>query len=274
MMKLPLANLRLSVSDGRWPLGRPDASLAFRPIGKRQGSTGDAFTLLELILAVAVAAIVLAAVSAAFFTALHLQESTQDAVDAATPVDQALAVLRRDLECAVTPTNGTDKILSGDFRVGNLTSQGISRPVAIEMFTATGALSSDPSRPWGDIQRVTYELQTPSDRTAQGLDLVRSVTRNLLSTATPDVEDQWLLGGVQSIQFSCFDGTQWLDTWDTSDPTSSETNLPTAVRVEIQLAGNSASPIEMLVPIDSQSLSNATVSGSASVSGGVTGGLP
>ena len=78
-----------------------------------------AFTLIEMILAIGVAAIVLIAVNAVLFTALHLREATADMVDAATPVDQAVTFLRRDLQCVVTPTNGTSKVLSGDFRVGS-----------------------------------------------------------------------------------------------------------------------------------------------------------
>jgi type II secretion system protein J len=220
-----------------------------------------AFTLIEMILAVGVAALVLAVVGSVFFAALHLREVTQAAVDSATPVDQALAVMRRDLECAVTPTNGTTKILSGDFRVGTLTSPGVRQPVAIEMFTATGAVRDN--APWGDIQKVTYELRDPTDRNEPGKDLYRSVTRNVLATtAVPDVDDQWMLKGVQSIEFSCFDGSQWSDTWDTTGVTSVNTNLPVAVRVRIQLAGNNPAttpPIEMLVPIDSQSRTNAVL---------------
>lgn len=232
-----------------------------RPISKGT----SAFTLLEMILAVAVAAIVLAAAGAAFFTALHLQASTQAAVDEATPVDQALAIMRRDLECVVTPTNGTSKVLSGDFKVGQVSSLGVNVPAAIEMYTATGALSSAPGAPWGDIQRVTYELERPADRSTPGMELVRSVTRDLLSTLTPDVENQPLLSGVASLQISCYSGAQWYDTWDTTDPSTGSTNLPLAVRVQIQMAdsGNNAggqSPVEILVPIDSQSRTNAVVS--------------
>ena len=211
-----------------------------------------------MILAVGVAALVLAVVGSVFFAALHLRDATQAAVDSATPVDQALAVMRRDLECAVTPTNGTSKVLSGGFRVGTLTSPGIRQPVAVELYTATGALRDD--APWGDIQKVTYELRDPTNRDESGKDLFRSVTRNIMATtAVPDVEDQWMLGGVQSVEFSCFDGSQWSGTWDTSGLTSVNTNLPTAVRVRIQLAGYNPAvtpPIEMLVPIDSQSRTN------------------
>ncbi|MGD0745008.1 MAG: type II secretion system protein GspJ [Verrucomicrobiota bacterium] len=216
-----------------------------------------AFTLIEMVLAIGVAAMVLIAVNTALFASLRLRDATTDMVNAATPLDQAASFIRRDLECVVTPTNGTTKVLSGDFRVGNVNSTGVAEPVAIEMFTATGALSAN--APWADIQRVTYELKQPTDRTAAGKDLVRSVVRNLLTFTTPDVQDQLMLSGVASIKFSCFDGAQWQDTWDTTGVTSTYTNLPLAVRVDIQMAGNTAAnaqPIEMVVPIDVQSRTN------------------
>jgi type II secretion system protein J len=219
-----------------------------------------AFTLIEMVLAIGVAAIVLVAVNTVLFAALRLRDATSNVVDAAAPLDQMVTVLRRDLECVVTPTNGTSKVLSGDFRVGNVTSPGVPEPVAIEMFTATGALGVN--TPWADIQRVTYELKQPTDRSATGQDLVRSVTRNLLTVTTPEVEDQLLLSGVKSIKFSCFDGSQWQDAWDTTSLSSANTNLPVAVRVDIQMSGNgsaTATPIEIVVPIDSQSRTNAVL---------------
>ena len=210
-----------------------------------------AFTLVEMILAIGVAALVLVAVNAVLFTSLHLREVTTNVVDAATPVDQTFTYLRRDLQCIVTPTNGTSKILSGSFRVGNgISSVGVSDPVAAEIYTASGALSAN--TPWADIQRVTYELKNSTTVSGQR-DLYRSVTRNLLSVSTPDVADQLMLSGVQSVKFSCYDGAQWNDTWDTTDPTSVNTNLPLAVRVEIKLAGSDKNngPIQLVVPIDS-----------------------
>ena len=220
-----------------------------------------AFTLVEMILAIGVAAIVLVAVSAVLFSALRLREVTTNVVDTATPVDQAFTFLRRDLQCVVTPTNGTSKFLSGSFRVGTgitstgITSTGVSEPAVAEIFTATGALGAN--APWADIQRVTYELKNSTAVSGQR-DLYRSVLRNLLSTTTPFVDNQLLLSGVASVKFSCFDGTQWQEVWDTTDPTTVNTNLPLAVRVEIQLAGanRTAQPIQLVVPIDSVTRTN------------------
>jgi len=239
----------MTIGTGKFFCPRPSA---FDP-----RDSDRAFTLIEMTLAIGVAAIVLVAVNAVLFAALRLRDATSGVVDAAAPVDQTVTFLRRDLECVVTPTNGTSKILSGDFRVGNVNSPGVPEPAAIEMFTASGALSAN--APWADIQRVTYELKQPADRSAPGQDLVRSVTRNLLTVTTPEVEDQLMMSGVASIKFSCFDGAQWQDAWDTTSLASANTNLPVAVRVDIQMShsGNAPTePIEIVVPIDSQSRTN------------------
>jgi type II secretion system protein J len=216
-----------------------------------------AFTLIEMILAIGVAAMVLIAVNTALFASLRLRDATQNVVDAAAPLDQAVSYIRRDLQCVVTPTNGTSKVLSGSFRAGNISSAGVSESVAVEMFTATGTLSAN--APWADIQRVTYELKQPNDRNAVGRDLYRSVVRNLLTLTTPDVQDQLMLSGVQDIKFTCFDGAVWQEVWDTTGLTSTETNLPLAVRVDIQMAGKNAATaqaIELVVPIDAQVRTN------------------
>jgi len=68
-----------------------------------------------------------------------------------------------------------------------------------------------------------------------------------------------MLSGVTSVKFSGYDGARWLDAWDTTDTTTMNTNLPLAVRVEIQMAGNNnanAEPIQIVVPIDSVSRTN------------------
>ena len=258
-MKINPSRNKLPVTDGQWLVGRRSAVSLLNSLRNPHFAIRNslAFTLVEMILAVGVAAIVLVAINAVFFSALHLREVTQAVVDDATPLTQALTILHRDLQCVVPPEpNG---VLTGDFTAGNVTSLCLSLPVAVDMFTATGVLHEN--EPWGDIQRVTYELKDPATRTATGKDLVRSVTRNLLSAATPDIQDQLLLSGVESIRFSCFDGTQWFDAWDTTDTTSASTNLPVAVQVLIQMAGNNSDntrpqPVQILVPIDSQSRTN------------------
>jgi type II secretion system protein J len=228
-----------------------------------------AFTLVEVLLAVAIFSIVLLAINSVFFAGLRLRQRVSESVEEGLPLNYALAVLQRDLQNAVPPGG----MLAGNFSsagaVGNLgtgqKSKGAAANMAaspntagLDFFTSTGMLSDD--APWGDIQEVNYQLMEPLDRAnAYGRDLVRSVTRNILATATPEPEIQRLMNNVQSLDFSFYDGSQWRDAWN---PAAGDTNLPTAVRATIQLAPNQATgeasqqPVRVVVLLDSQSVTN------------------
>jgi type II secretion system protein J len=231
-----------------------------------------AFTLIEVILALGIFAIVMVAINTAFFAALHLRQRSSEALEQTLPLDHALSLLRRDLINAVRPGG----VLAGDFRsglggtMGGVSSKstannssssrglGTAQYGGLDFFTSTGTLSDD--LPWGDIQEVNYQLQDPADRLHTfGRELVRTVTRNLLATSTQAADVQRLLGNIENLDFFFYDGTQWQDSWDTS---TGNTNLPKAVRVSIRLASTNgpsaanAQPLEMLVLLTSQSVTN------------------
>jgi type II secretion system protein J len=218
-----------------------------------------AFTLIEMLLAVAICAIVLVAINGVFATAVRLRDKTSQAVEDSLPVNRALDMMVRDLKGTVGPGG----YLAGDFRCGaqamgaTMGLSGEAGSAGLDFYTSTGALSD--KAPWGDIQEVFYELKAPNDRNQAGMELVRCVNRNLLATTTSTPEIQSLLSHVQTVQFDCFDGMQWRDTWDTS---SGDTNLPVAVRIRIQLAAKQGEttqnqqPLEMLVPLITQTLTN------------------
>jgi type II secretion system protein J len=218
---------------------------------RRQPAVG--FTLIELILGIGIMATVLVAINAVFFSTMRLRERTNIAVEESLPIQQSLSILRRDLQGAMAPAG--EGMLAGDFKVGNVTSLGMGLPVDIEFCTTTGILRD--SEPWSEVQKVAYGLRLSNNRNVAGSDLYRLVTRNLLATITPQPEEQWMMSGVERIEFSCYDGSQWRDYWDTS---ITDTNLPGAVRVRILLAAQNENsdvrPIEMVVPVASQSLTN------------------
>jgi type II secretion system protein J len=221
-----------------------------------------AFTLIEMLLAVAICAIVLVAINGVFATAVRLRDRTSETVAEGVPVNRALDIIYRDLKGTVGPGG----FLAGDFRCGvqavgaTMGLSGEAGSAGLDFFTSTGVLGD--KAPWGDLQEVVYELKAPSDRNQPGMDLVRCVNRNLLATTTQTPDLQWLMGNVETLQFDCYDGTQWRNTWDTS---AGDTNLPTVVRIRIQLAsknwkGNAnQQPIEVLVPLSSQTRTNAPV---------------
>jgi type II secretion system protein J len=221
-----------------------------------KGVSCSAFTLIEVMLALAVSAIVLAAIGSVFYSAMRLRDRTSALLDQTAPLQHALTLLRRDLQGALPPGPG-NLPLAGDFQ-SEAMGGGIAQNDRLTFFTTTGALRDN--LPWGDIQQVSYELRDPTQgASGAGRDLIRSVTRNVLAPTPADPDDQWLMGNVQSLEVSCFDGVNWRDSWDTG---MGDTNLPTAIRIRIQLANENGNvsinqqPIEMLVPLLSQSRTN------------------
>jgi general secretion pathway protein J len=220
-------------------------------------TAAHAFTLMEVMLAMAVFAVVLVAMNGVFFSALRLRARTSAALDETATLEQALTVMRRDLAQAVPPGG----VLAGSLQSG-VVGGALNQNNGLELFTATGSLSD--ATPWGDVQKVTYQLQEAANPAgASGKDLVRGVTRNLLSI-TEEPEYQWLLGNVEQLEFAYYDGSTWRDSWDS---TAGETNLPAAVRVRVQLAKaggqgglREREPIELIVPLMAQARTNAAAS--------------
>jgi general secretion pathway protein J len=210
------------------------------------------FTLVEVILAMAICAIVLVAINAVFATAVRLRDRTSAGVDEMLPIDRTLEVVRRDLKGTVGPRG----YLAGDFKCGAQamgTSMGLSGEAGgagLDFVTATGQISD--RSPWGDLQEVVYELKAPTDKNQTGMDLVRCVNPNLLATSTQAADIQPLMSHVETADFDCYDGSQWRNTWDTS---SGDTNLPVAVRIRIRLVANPGedasrkAPLEIMVPL-------------------------
>jgi type II secretion system protein J len=218
-----------------------------------------------MLLAVAICAIVLLAINGVFASAFRLRDRTSAALDQELPIGRALELLRRDLKGAVGPGG----FMAADFKCGAQTmgaSMGLSGEAGgsgLNFITATGTLSD--ATPWGDLQEVFYELKTAAGQGPDaGVSLVRCVNRNLLATTTQTPDVQWLMDGVQRVDFECFDGSQWRTTWDTSN---GDTNLPVAVRVRIQMAVRPGQdltqlqPLELLVPLGTQTRTNAAAGG-------------
>jgi len=232
------------------------------------------FTLLEVLLAVLVFAIVLAAIHTVFFSAFRLRKKTVDAIERSLPLQQTLAIIKRDLVNLVPPGG----VLAGALQstptittnaTGASISSMLNRQSSPQFFTAVGIV--DDNAPWGEIERVSYYLTSPTNNTP-GQDLFRSVARNLLPVMQDQTEDQFLLNGVEAINFKYFDGTSWQDTWDSTvvdTMTGLTNNLPIAIKVQLQLynetpALGTPAPVELVVPIPVLARTNAV----AAITGG------
>ena len=242
---------------GQLPIGRRTTS--FSPFVIRHSSfviPQRGFTLLEILLAVLVFSIVLAAIHTVFFSAFKLRNKTSEAIERSLPLQQTLAIIKRDLANLVPPGGP----LSGALQSTPTTSTGsgmsgsLSRQNGPQFYTAVGIV--DDNAPWGETERVSYHLATATNNTP-GMDLYRSVARNLLPLIQDETADQFLMSGVESLAFQYYDGNAWKDTWDSTqaDTTTGLTNnLPRAIKLELQLYNENHSygtpaPVQLVVPV-------------------------
>lgn len=220
----------------------------------------SAFTLIEIMIAVAAFAIVLAAINTIFYTALRLRNSTTAAIEKALPMEHALGIIKRDLANLVLP-GGT---MSGTFSTSS-TSNSVAGQSSPSFYTASGVI--DETSTFAEVQRVSY-LLVVSTNNGIGRDLVRSVSRNLLPTLQSQYEQEPLMSGVQTLTFLYHDGSQWRDSWDSTienTTTGVSNGLPAAVKVQLLLATENSSgsrgrsrevPIELVVPLVMQQRTN------------------
>ena len=199
-----------------------------------------AFTLMEVLIAIAVSAIVLAALNTVFYSSLRLHKNTLAAMDQAVPVENALATIRHDLANIVAPSRTTNYAFQS-----TMISQPQFGQVTPDIYTAVGQI--DGLNPWGDVGKVAYGLVKSADGTSR--DLVRLVSHNLLATTVETPDQQWLLGNVRNIAFHYFDGTQWAEVWDTT----TQSNLPAAIKVDVDVNNNL---MHMVVALDTQVRTN------------------
>jgi general secretion pathway protein J len=207
-----------------------------------------AFTLIEMLIAVSIFSILLVAIHTVFYTALRLRNTTVDSLEASLPLEQALNVMQHDLVNIVTATNG---VFLGPLQTTNPTN-ALPDQIGPDFYTSGGEM--DGMVPWGNVEKIDYLLSAPTNgNRGPGRDLIRAVTRNLLPvTQLPQPDEKHaILSGVQNLTFLYYDGTTWQPSWDTTQ----QTNLPTAIKVQIQMAAQPGlvartQPLELVVPVD------------------------
>jgi prepilin-type N-terminal cleavage/methylation domain-containing protein len=265
---------------------------------------GRGFTLIEILLASVVAAMILAALYGVFQRAIKLRDSATQRIRDSRLRIRAADVIRNDLRNAYISGGQFASIVEGD--TAGTDGLNSSFPGYLK-FTTTTAKDTDDDL-YGDVEQVEYYVVSDTNGASLtgGGELVRTVTRELLNTDTiePATQDQGqqILSGVQSLQVSFYDGATWQTSWsfDTSDSTSSGSTgsstssnssssstssssssssagngtaetLPVAIRVDIQMAPTAAGastppPLEIMVPWTTQPFTSPTPAPSASPS--------
>jgi type II secretion system protein J len=185
------------------------------------------FTLLELILAMALVAIISVSLYASLAIAWRAKRTAEEAVRPARASILAADLVCQDLESALPPTG----ILAGPF-IGtqqNGTSAGSAMDLLDFYCVGEDAPPAQQNQPLMEgIRHVELSVRTDVDPPV----LVRRVTRNLLATTQDDAAEEILCRGVRSFALRYFDGNTWSDEWDS---TTADNVLPTAVELTLEI---------------------------------------
>jgi prepilin-type N-terminal cleavage/methylation domain-containing protein len=198
------------------------------------------FTLLELLLAMALSLIVAATLAAALFTAFKARTSANNAVDSTREIATVGDIVEREVANGLPPTP-----LPAGVGTVTLPGQNSSSTSGILIGPYEGLVDSvdffesgpEPKAALqGDAREVSFLLIKDPQGTGQAL--VKRVTTNLLATTpTPD-PDEVIARNVTSLEFSYFDGTAWNDTWDSTiaQLNAPINTIPFAVQITIEMA--------------------------------------
>jgi type II secretion system protein J len=205
------------------------------------------FTLLELLVATLLVAGLAGSLYATLMGAFKVQRNSEAKVTPSRTASLAMELVAEDLRSAMAP-----------------------KPTTTTAATATSAVSSyvlagsfvgydDRSEHGGDSDDVVFYCTTPSPEPAEGISdvkkvelccepgedgksqtLVRLITTNLLSPRDLEPKREVLCRGVFGFNLRYYDGTDWLDNWDS---TTVGDLLPTAVEVILQLVDPNSTDI-------------------------------
>lgn len=187
-----------------------------RPVG---------FTLLEVLIATAIVAVLSLALYTSLYTAHKAQQTARAAIAPVRAADHALDVMSASIEAALPATG----ILAGLFEgEDDITRDGLDGDVIRFYANQEPVEPLDETATASDVRQVEFLLTESGD--GASLTLVRGSTYNLLATTQPQPVDHVLCRNVRSLNFSYYDGTEWVDEWDSS---TRENALPLAVQITL-----------------------------------------
>jgi type II secretion system protein J len=184
------------------------------------------FTLLELVLAMTVTAIVSAALFTSMSGAFKARRQIESHLAGRETGRMVMATVRADLQC-IPPAGGR---VSGVFAGEDNAGMNNADADRITYVTANPGLKSD--QDVGDLRRVELRLLESNDDPDHYV-LARLVTGNLLARVEPEPAVQVLARRIVSLNLRYFDGGEWLEEWDS---TLVDNAIPVAVEIVLVLA--------------------------------------
>lgn len=183
-----------------------------------------AFTLLEMLAATAMIAVLAGSLYASLNIAFKARRSAMAAVGPVRKVELVMELIEQDIRSAAVP-NG---ILAGTFTGQDDKDDRGHDSDYLVFFCTTPSPAS--ALGVGDIKKVELYCELSGD--GRSVNLVRHVTTNLLSPQVVEPAREILCRGVFMFNLRYFNGTDWVDNWDS---TTVSNTLPLAIEVTFQL---------------------------------------
>jgi len=193
-------------------------------IKRRKTCFPAGFTLLELIVALALMNVIAVALYSSMRTGFKTRQRCQATLKPYRSVTPIFEFIRKDLTSAMRP----DGILAGIFEGTDVTFTDMQDADTLSFYS--GVYQPKEGEIASNVINVQYALVTDYER--DQLVLKRLTTKNILSPTPVDPEEEVIGRDIRGFDLQYYDGTTWLDSWDSSEHDST---LPWGVRVTIAI---------------------------------------
>lgn len=205
------------------------------------------FTLIELVVALAMVAIIAGSLATSLWTAYHATQRTEAAVTPSRQASIMMDYLSTDLQNALQPGTAATTLIGNFAGTQAQDDRGHEADDVIFFATAESPQHVDAN---GEIKQI--ELTVEHLAGSNDYALVRRVTRNLLAQIQAAPDEEIICRNVSSFTLQYFDGSNWDTTWDS---TQEDKTIPAAVQVKVELqsptAANNTPPVtyERIIPL-------------------------
>ena len=182
------------------------------------------FTLLELLVAMALMNVIAVALYSSMHIAFKTKENTLASLEPYRSVTPIFEFIRRDLTSAMNP-NG---ILAGVFVGENIPFTNLQDADMLSFYSA--AYPPKENEIASNVIHVQYGLETDTER--DQIVLKRFTTKNILTPTAIEPEEEVIARNIGGLDIQYYDGTAWLEAWDSSEQ---DGTLPWGVRVTISI---------------------------------------
>jgi len=195
----------------------------------------EAFTLLELLVAMVLMVVVASCLYTALYTGFRAYRSALSAVEPTLQAVNAIELLKEDIDGVLPPGSNLAGAFMGTDSAG---TKGVDAD-SIEFYTTH--IYADDDQLVGGLGKIELLLETDPNSQDGSYLLVRRLTTNLLAPKEAEAAEQVLCRRVVSMNLRYFDGSGWVEEWDS---TADANSLPLAVEIDIQIAHNGKKRVE------------------------------